>query len=237
MKSKLNIIVLFVLIGTTLFGQKQIDTPYDFPVKPGMSEWAIFETGEEMLEACQIPGAILSQMSTKALVETCLNYPLKYDYSAFNDTREGISALISSFNGLKELAERESCGKVLIEAYEKTPVIKYQSFVKEHDYPILQLEYLELLLSDDLFLNGMSTDDYVTLKNLLAVKYEEKLENLTVYSVSDIQNSLLLGSKILKTTKYKKLSDTKLNEIDRYIKEFSNSDAQLMESVSKILFE
>lgn len=151
MKTKLCIILLSVLASTSLYSQKQIDAPYDFPVKPGMPEWAACESHEEMVSACQIPENILSQMSTSALVETCLNYPLKYDYYAFNDIREGLLVMLENFNGLRELGKRESGSKELIENYKKTPVIEHISYVKKNDYPILKLEYVELLLSNEIF--------------------------------------------------------------------------------------
>lgn len=68
-------------------------------------------------------------------------------------------------------------------------------------------------------------------------KYGEKLANSEVYGMSDIQNSLLLGAKILKKTDKMKISNKKLSEVDQYIQEFNNASPQLMENISKLLTE
>jgi len=83
---------------------------YDFPVKPGTEEWKTFQTHNEMLKACQIPERILNNMSTAALVETVLNYPLLLDMMAYNNIQYGFDQVASRFNGLQELLNREDNG-------------------------------------------------------------------------------------------------------------------------------
>lgn len=37
---------------------------WDYPIKPGTEEWTNFKSGQEMLNACQIPENILKNLST-----------------------------------------------------------------------------------------------------------------------------------------------------------------------------
>jgi carbonic anhydrase len=88
MKAKIVIFSLFFSLFAMAQEKKKV---WDYPVKPGTKEWATFETGEQMFNACQIPLDILNTISTKELVTICLNYPLFNDYVAFNNEREGIT--------------------------------------------------------------------------------------------------------------------------------------------------
>ena len=72
--------LLVVVLSPVLQAQssqdlKPTDT-YDYPVKPGTEEWQAFTSHAEMLEACQIPEAILRDMTTEGLVETALDYQI-----------------------------------------------------------------------------------------------------------------------------------------------------------------
>lgn len=49
---------------------------YNYPIKPGTSEWKTLTSHDQMQRVCQIPDATLKSMSTTDLIETCLNYPL-----------------------------------------------------------------------------------------------------------------------------------------------------------------
>ena len=53
-----------------------IDTPYEYPITLDMPEWASLTSLQEKLEVCQIPEDILPQLTTPALIETVLDYPL-----------------------------------------------------------------------------------------------------------------------------------------------------------------
>lgn len=85
-----------------------IVTPYEYPVTPDMDEWKAFQSHVEMIDACQIPEEILENMSTEALAETVLNYPLLTDMLAWSDRSLGVQHVASYFNGLEELLSRNN---------------------------------------------------------------------------------------------------------------------------------
>ncbi|MCE3199077.1 hypothetical protein JI735_14460 [Paenibacillus sonchi] len=86
--------------------QYSITNSYEYVVKPNTDEWKKFTSTEEKVNASQIPQTILNKMTTKALVETVLKYPLLANMFAFNTKQEGFNAIYSNFNGLQELTKR-----------------------------------------------------------------------------------------------------------------------------------
>jgi hypothetical protein len=112
---KFSVVSFFLtaFISASLPAQ-QIDTPYDYPVKPGMEEWKRFTSRDQKQEACQIPQEILARLSTAALLETCLNYPLYADIIAYDHVQEGFDFVKAGFNGLQVLFKREDVGSVCV---------------------------------------------------------------------------------------------------------------------------
>ena len=96
----------------------QNTTAYDYPIKPGTSEWSQFDDHAEMVDACQIPEDVLKTMSTDALIETVLNYPLLDDIYAYDTFQEGFDAVSEHFNGLLELLNRGDAGSELLAKYQ-----------------------------------------------------------------------------------------------------------------------
>lgn len=107
-----------------------IDTPYDYPVRPGMPEWAEFTDHQQMIDACEIPENILCVMSTEALVETVLDYPLLITLYAYEDFSEGFYVLANEFNGMQELLQRPDGAEVLMERYINPVLTPHSLFSK-----------------------------------------------------------------------------------------------------------
>lgn len=87
--------------------------PYDYPVKLGTPEWRSFHSRVERLAACHVEEALLKTMTTQALVETVLNYPMLADMYAFNSIEEGIERVSIHFAGINELAGRSDAVECL----------------------------------------------------------------------------------------------------------------------------
>jgi hypothetical protein len=87
-------------------GTYTIDEAWDYTVTPGMDEWKSYITPEQKQAASYVPEDVLKNMTTNALVETVLNYPLLVDIYAFNTPYIGYQAVSSNFYGLTELASR-----------------------------------------------------------------------------------------------------------------------------------
>ncbi|MDD3062805.1 MAG: hypothetical protein PHX50_08180 [Massilibacteroides sp.] len=91
----------------------QSSQKWDYPIKPGSTEWAKFEDNASMVKACQIPKTVLDTISTENLFYLVLDYPLIYDIFAFPNVENGIEKFINDFNGARELFNRESVFNVV----------------------------------------------------------------------------------------------------------------------------
>jgi hypothetical protein len=87
--------------------QNKTSRVYDFPTNPSTEEWKELKKEKERIEALQIPDNLLKSMTTDDLIITCINYPAFGHFTAYNTGKEGISRVISKFNGLKELLARQ----------------------------------------------------------------------------------------------------------------------------------
>lgn len=94
--------------GAALWGPQAytIHEPYEYPVVPGTPEWAGMYTYGQMVAACEIPEEILLHMTTEALVETVVTYPLATVLYEYNHVQLGYDAWVRQFNGLQELERR-----------------------------------------------------------------------------------------------------------------------------------
>ena len=240
MRVKICLLLFTLSCSFVSKGQQVIDRPYDFPIKPGMEKWKDFKTGKEMVDACQIPVEILQKMSTDALAETCLNYPLALDYSACNDERVGIKHIIDNFNGLQELSKRPDGALALIKLYKGIPIdtklVKISTRIQDNA-SILHIAYLELLLADDNFKDLLSTDDCLELQKVVQSKYEEKLKHRNTYSLFSIKKSLLLGSLLVDKVKNTTLSAAKREKISEFVENFENPDVLLIQEISTYIYE
>jgi hypothetical protein len=115
MNKKLFLLSL-VLLSVPLFAQ-EIDTPYDFPVKPGTEKWAALRSSRQLDSVCVIPGTILSKLSDRALLITVLNYPRIVDFFFDTDLQGTFDFYSVHFNGLAELMKRSDLSHVLLGAY------------------------------------------------------------------------------------------------------------------------
>lgn len=104
------IILLTIMVFNAHAQNKEL--PYEFPVKPGTPEWK-FSSPEIMYKTCEIPKDELSTIGTRALVITCINYPLFGLMNAFNSPQAGFEAVKQKFNGLNELLGRKDAGTAL----------------------------------------------------------------------------------------------------------------------------
>ena len=118
MKSLVGFILLFMLFTNNNRAQ-QMDNVFNFPLKPGMTEWKELKTHNEMLEVLQLPPNVIKSISTNSLIQTCLDYPLFSDLWAYDNIKEGFEQLRKDFNGFNELLNRKGVFEELLSFYEK----------------------------------------------------------------------------------------------------------------------
>ena len=79
------IVMLFVMTSSAFAETEDIDVQYDYPLTPDDGEqWRSLLTLDAMVNACDVPSERLNRMTTRALVETVLDYPLLLNMVAYN---------------------------------------------------------------------------------------------------------------------------------------------------------
>jgi len=190
---------------------------YDYPIKPGTLEWKALTSHDEMQKVCQIPDAILRNMSTEKLIETCLNYPLYGDMFAFDEFQKGFESVTSGFNGLQELLKREDAGIKLIQKYQQMNPDAFDekwSLVKKGEYAA-RFYTIEILLAQEQILYNLRKDQIRTLVRESIKKIQAKRKYPEVYGIISFGNlALLLGRAMVKENfipfNQKVLSDEKI---------------------------
>jgi hypothetical protein len=184
------VLAVFLLISLLVYvGGTPAADAYDYPIKPGTDKWKAFGSHEEMLKACQIPEESLHRMSTTALVETVLNYPLLGDWWAYDSTEIGIERVREQFNGLSELLSRNDAGVALIASYQTIDpgTIDINSPIAEQAEYFFRILNIELLLSQDSVISNLSITDLQNLISQTRIIYESKLLRSDIFGGYSLQ--------------------------------------------------
>lgn len=83
-----------------------INIPYQYPIVPGTDEWKKLGSMPEKIEASFVSPELLSKMSTTALVETVVTYPLFICVHAYETLSSGVHEVSEYFKGIEELCTR-----------------------------------------------------------------------------------------------------------------------------------
>lgn len=179
-------IVLTPLFSLTVFAAEANytdDVPYEFPVVPNTKEWESLRTRQAMLDVCQIPEDKLQSMTTGALLETVLAYPLITDYFAYNSIEDACNIMYNEFNGFQELFSRKDLSSVLTEKYDETEILsaaRAETATPKEFFAASTIEYL--FVCDELLNNTVPTSEFYEIN---AVKSAER-DEMGIYS--DVSN-------------------------------------------------
>ena len=176
--------------------QESVTKAYSFEKITESNNWKRYNSLEEMKDACQIPQEILSSMTTEALVETCMNYPLYLVYTAYNNELDGIKTIMNSFNGFKELASRADANNKIVDYYSNLNLnqivenIKVKKIVPIDGLNTVKLGFIELFLATNL--DSKKNDISDKLKTSVLQQLEVKTKYPEIFDNSSIVNSRLL---------------------------------------------
>jgi hypothetical protein len=184
------VLAVFLLVSLLVYGgETSASDAYDYPIKGGTDEWKALGSHEEMLKACQIPEKLLHRMSTTALVETVLNYPLSGDWWCYDSFEIGIKRVREQFNGLSELLSRNDAGVALIASYQTVDpgAIDINSPIAEQTEYYFRILNIELLLSQDSVISNLSITDLQNLISQASIIYEAKLLRSDIFGGYSLQ--------------------------------------------------
>lgn len=97
-----------------------VDEPYVYPILPGTDEWLALDGLPEKIEACRVDVGLMESMTTPALLETVLTYPLLLNVRAYDTPEAGFASVSGYFEGLELLRAREDAAECLLE-FVQTP--------------------------------------------------------------------------------------------------------------------
>ncbi|MFC0627378.1 hypothetical protein [Kribbella deserti] len=199
----LSAVALTVVTGSVGLAQPATATPvieastaaYSYPVLPGTAAWKRLTTHDEMLRVTQVPAAALAGMSTAALVDTVLRYPLYDDMLAFNNPQQGFDKMSSRFSGFAALASRPDAGAELLKRYESmSPAIAPKATLLQQGQVDASFRRIETLLAQDAVRRTLNANQVTQLVAESREKLQAKAARADVYGlVGQASTSLVIG--------------------------------------------
>jgi hypothetical protein len=152
-----------------------------------------------MQKVCQIPEAILKNMSTDDLIETCLSYPLYGDIFAFDEFQVGFESVTSGFNGLQELLRRKDAGVKLIEKYRQMDpcaIDESWSLDDKGEYAAKYYSIEILLAQNDIVINLSKEQEKLLILECIK-KAQTKSKYPEIYGILSFGNIALVTGRIM----------------------------------------
>jgi hypothetical protein len=199
----LSLAIILIFVAVSVMAQTG-SGPYDFPIKPGTAAWKALKTHAEKQEVCQIPAAVLEKMTTKDLVQTCLNYPLYGDFMAYDNLQYGFEQMSARFNGLQELLHRKDIGVEILASYKNLdPGAVDSSWTSvERGAYAAQFYFMEMLLSQNMILGNLQRDGRLLLLAECIQKFQSKQKYPGLYSILSYQTLAAVMGRILQMENY-----------------------------------
>lgn len=187
------IISIYSVFMSNLTYAQELSKPYVFTVHPGTDEWRNFNSHTDMIKSCQIPINLIKNYTTKALIETCLSYPLLFDIFAYDNPRIGLSKTLLEFNGYNELINRPDFIHVLSEYYidDTTYVSNIENLIEvEAGKLSLQISVIEMIIGTNSPRNKLNEIEINKLLTSLMNKLYVKNNKLSIYGIFGKTTSL-----------------------------------------------
>ena len=122
---------------------------YNYPVLPGMDEWALFTTTQAMIDACQVPEAVLACQSTQAIMEALWEYPFFFEITfRHNHYQQDFETNYSNNRAYKSFVTKEDAAQSILT----------RLLLVDPLFPVLP-HGLELFLAQPVFLKQLNNDD------------------------------------------------------------------------------
>lgn len=120
--------------------ERMRDEAFVYEAFDSKETWKQLSSLKERMDACQVPANIAEQLTTDALIRTCISHPFSQMYMAYKSEFEIVKILTEENNAFKELLGRCDAAERLVSYYGSDP-----------DLSLGQMHFLELLLGSGLF--------------------------------------------------------------------------------------
>jgi len=169
---------------------------YNFPIRPGMPEWAEFTAGQAQVDVLQVPEDVLLKMSTYGLVETSLDYPLLPSMLAFNNIQKATEDQIENFNGLTELTKRSDGALLMLRRFQQMDPSCAPAGQNMGDYSLFFV-YMGMLQAQNVFIEQLTSDERRELLEEALKKYGEFGKPGDTYSISNLETLGFIMARVL----------------------------------------
>lgn len=214
----------------------EVTNVYEYPIKPGSREWLALGSHDEMLKVCQIPEEILSKMSTDALVETVLKYPLYGDMLAYLNLQEGFNSVSANFNGISTLMNRNDSGTALLKKYHSMnpEALDKRWGLEEQGQYDASFTYIEMLLAQDVILSKLTSSEQQDLLAAALAKGRAKQKHIEVYGHFGLERTALLLGRTLQKKNF--VAFNQKIEADTTLQLFLNDAVTLPDALLNDIF-
>ena len=147
--SLLSFVLAFSMCGFDFAERDGVITKaHVYKVLPGSDEWKQM-TAEERYASCFISAEEVSRMTTKALLETIINYPYLCDLYAYGSFEDGVKYVSMYFPALVEFLTRTDANIVLQQSVNKIDTLDNENSLELEDFVVIDLlSYIEGLEED-----------------------------------------------------------------------------------------
>jgi len=196
-----------------------ITSPYRFPVQPGSTEWQSFKSVDDMYRACQVPPAILARLTTKALIQTCLNYPARIALLAYNTPQQGFDDWKKNFNGIATFLQRSDAREELLLFYAGFDTRGHTAFKTAPDKGnyTYTLQVMEAILAQDEITNGLTIAQQKQLLKTSLEKYRSKQAD-EVYGFNSVTYTGRIISKLSVGLGNKTIKPATAGDVQQFIR-------------------
>lgn len=173
---------------------------YTYPIIPGTDRWREFESRDEKEDACQVPSKILKKQSTQAVIQALWEFPLVYDFFAWDPYQKGYDFVHFPLNAYQELLKREDAAICLLD--------RYVLVAETHEKHPMAHYILEMYLAQEHFIKQLGSGDRKKVVQRTLDIIRIRRQNPDYYDfVIEIQVSYYLMGRIMKYDNYPSFSE------------------------------
>jgi hypothetical protein len=138
----------FVKTRLSYMNMPRPEDSYNYPIYPGTKEWVHLSTGQEMMDACQIPADKLKNMSTQAVIQAIWEHPLLFTIFHRNQYQIDFEDIFLTNNAYRDLSARADGGVGLLKRLKLVDPLSIEA-----------LHSLELLLAQTVFISQLTNEE------------------------------------------------------------------------------
>lgn len=124
-----------------------------------------------------------TKLSTNELIDVLLDYPYFMDVFAYDSYSQGLQKIIRTFNGAKELFDRDNIGTALLIKYSTSDVL-WEATAKANAF--FKNAFLEMMLAQKEVLSTLNDQEIVKLSELVQSRFLQRVNSNIYRSTIDV---------------------------------------------------